>query len=134
MTEDKVNSIQQQIAALCIDRHACNRRMTKLRALLANEFARRNGWRRSKAWDALHKRWRCDAPVDHVELWRTADRGFALSSHVYGFDEEGSFWRRLYDDFARENPHLVYEVVTSFPSWWFPARTTLIVWQERELA
>lgn len=134
MTEDKVNSIQQQIAALCIDRHACNRRMTRLRALLATEFARRNGWRRSKAWDALYKRWRCKPPVDHVELWRTADRSFALSSHVYCFDDERDFLRKSYDNFARENPHLVYEVVSSFPSWWKPGSTTLIVWHERGVA
>lgn len=134
MTDDEVKAIADEIANLCCDRRNNNRRLTALRDTLANEFARRNSWRRSKAWDALHKQWGYGAPVDHVNLWRTMDGGFALTSHVYGFANKEDYWRRAHDAFAPENLRVGYEVVADFPSWWNPGSTTLIVWHERRLA
>lgn len=104
---------------------------------LADEFGRRRGWKRSKA--RLH-RYRMNGAsliigplelgerLDHVYLyWIPETRRHAIVSHVYehqaDYPSDAAFA-------AKHN--LIVDYPTDFPSWWYPGRTTLVVWREQE--
>lgn len=67
------------------------------------------------------------APSDHSTLYRVG-KGFALVSHFYDFEH---VYRRMFDSYAAAYPRLFYEVDSSFPSWWNPPSTTMVIWRER---
>jgi hypothetical protein len=110
----------------------------KLRNLLIDIFAERLGWRPSKAWftpSMLAKRgvayhpWR-DRPdwsggfVDHGQCFRSLDRrAAAFASNPYGLR-----WTADHPDIRAFCEHFhLSAAIPDFPSWWFPGRTTLIV-------
>jgi hypothetical protein len=110
----------------------------KLRSLLIDIFAERNGWRASHAWftpSMLAKRgvayhpWR-DRPdwsgafIDHCHCFRTPNRrAAAFASNPYGLR-----WTVDHLDIrAFCERFRLSAAIPDFPSWWFPGRTTLIV-------
>jgi hypothetical protein len=110
----------------------------KLRSLLIDIFAERHDWRPSQAWftpSMLAKRgvayhpWR-DRPdwsggfIDHGQCFRTPDRrAAAFASNPYGLR-----WTTDDPDIRAFCERFRFSAaIPDFPSWWFPGRTTLIV-------
>ncbi len=103
---------------------------------LARRFAAIRGWRIGRHFDlrCLARRGRLARaafPVahhhefDHPYFFRDASgRAAAIASHLYGYD--ASECLELAERFG-----LTVSVVRDFPSWHFPGRTTLVLWQPR---
>lgn len=110
-----------------------------LRDWLIDAFAARHGWRRSRAWftpgmlakgGVQYNPWRNEPDwsgefIDHSFCFRSSDgRAAAFATNPYGLG-----WKE--DDPAIrafcERHRLRVRIPDDFPSWWYPGRTTLIV-------
>jgi hypothetical protein len=110
--------------------------------MLAEEFGRRHGWKRSRAWFCLgqlarQSNQRKDQEgfdegrfhhmmLDHSYYYRETNRPYrpaAIAVHLYDWPADKldieNICRRL---------GLRCEAVMDFPSWWYPGETHLIVY------
>lgn len=111
----------------------------RLRGLLIGIFAEQNGWRHSKSWftpSMLTRRgvsyspWQSgpdwSAPfIDHSYCFRTPDRrAAAFATNPYGLN-----WTVDHPAIRAfcELYQLGVAIPRGFPTWWYPGRTTLIV-------
>jgi hypothetical protein len=118
---------------------ALNAEVERLRTRLIEIFAWRKGWRHSQAWftPAMLARgavpynpWRSGPNwsgefIDYSYCFRTPDRrAAALATNPYGLH-----WTADHPSIRAfcERYGLRATIPTDFPSWWFPGRTTLIV-------
>ncbi|MGO9934983.1 MAG: hypothetical protein ACLPV8_24670 [Steroidobacteraceae bacterium] len=107
---------------------------------LARRFAAIRGWRVGRDFDLRCLAQRGARPgritrdaspgahhheFDHPYFFRDASgRAVAIASHLYDYD--ASECQELAERFG-----LTVSVVRDFPSWHFPGRTTLVLWQPR---
>ena len=117
-----------------------------LRSLLISEFARRHGWkirkhdnfttgmlaeRRSRR-GPLEQRYVGIGWSDHDFFFRRLDgTPAAVAGHPYDADTPEQ--RAGYEAFAaRAGLRVTFPM--DFPSWWYPGRTTLVLFEPREAA
>jgi hypothetical protein len=137
-----VDAIAAQIVVLATKPKSF-RVVRRLQGRLANEFARRRRWKRSRARTIGQRddfsgereegffghRYPClNPPFDHPYAFRDENGRLVLASHVYrdlGDAEGEAEDRRIAAEMG-----LTVEHVSDFPSWWYPGRTQLFVWRQ----
>lgn len=110
-------------------------RLRWLKDRLAVEFDRRHGWRMTRSLfrpSVLARRGTRNGYCDFTDRWRFTDHTYSykighyaagIATHPYDVDD-----RFRYDARRWAEPRgLRVEFPTDFPSWWYPGRTTLVV-------
>jgi hypothetical protein len=126
-------------------------RSDEIRHLLASEYGRRHGWRRTRRefhWgqltrgsnqSSIHEEWLQDwprngEPTDHPYYFRDNLRPWrpsAVIGHSYNWDG-ASGWLEQKADRLCQRHILTMKVETDFPSWWVPGDTTMLVFTRDE--
>jgi hypothetical protein len=134
--------VQQRAAHRQAPRHhlyTLEEEICRLRSLLIDIFAQQHGWRHSQAWftpsmlargGVCYSPWRSGPDwsgefIDHSYCFRTPDRRAAgFATNPYGLQ-----WTVTHPAIQAfcEHYRLSAAIPRDFPSWWYPGRTTLIV-------
>jgi hypothetical protein len=129
MTDAQVTAIAAAVRAGCA-RNSDEAITGQLRKMLEIEFGHRRGWVRSDKWSAVREAW-SDAmpPFDHPSVFRKPDGRLVLASHFYHFE---SAYKATCDAFVEKHTRFIYEVIDSYPSWYYPGSTDLVLWGEKK--
>lgn len=103
----------------------------ELLRILAEEFGRRNGLaltqkgrvpkRFTEHWDGAYSHYRFDHPYMY---WDRSTKRHFVAAHLYRSIDGPEIYE------PNHKVRLRGEVITDFPSWWYPGRTTLVLWRE----
>jgi hypothetical protein len=113
------------------------KRTHELQAELIKRFCRKHGWARTRTRTDIKMEWLGMAEpwvhhlFDHTYCLRhaTRRRHYAIATHPYNVNPE---YERLAQQVADEYGLLVE--YPDFPSWYYPGRTTLVLWTKDPLA